>query len=177
MRARKKYIPLIIWLLLSNNLFAADDFVITPDGVSIVQPGGDTTTAPNKSSGDTNPDNIPQQPPVDNNALPPENSPEAQPPAMIPAPEAQTLGAPTGSSNEQDRYMQEKCHVLDSNGNGLIKPYRADSGINLEGDANAWIWVPYGECRKINAGDFQGISREIRDKIEPSNLHEAQTLE
>lgn len=73
-------------------------------------------------------------------------------------------------------YM-EKCHVVDSNGNGLIKPYMADSGPNLEGDASAWIWVPYGQCAKINNGDFTGVSQAIRDKIDNSNITNAQTIE
>ena len=140
------------------NLFAEDvERIQPPADVSIPEPGTD--------NGD------PQ--------LPADIDPEAEPPAEIPTPDAQTLGSPTGTDvrTRQDRYMQEKCHVLDADGNGLIKPYRADSGINLEGDANAWIWVPYGECKKINAGDFRGVSREIRDKIEPSNIRDAQTLE
>lgn len=72
--------------------------------------------------------------------------------------------------------MQE-CKVVDSNGNGLIRAYMADSGPNLEGDANAWIYVPYGQCAKINNGDFSGVSQAIKDKIQPSNIDQAQTIE
>lgn len=72
--------------------------------------------------------------------------------------------------------MMQKCRVLDRNGNGLIKAYMADSGPSLEGDASAWIWVPYGQCSKINQGDFSGVSAEIRGKINPSNISDAQTI-
>jgi len=73
--------------------------------------------------------------------------------------------------------MMEQCKVVDSNGNGLIRPYMADSGPNLEGDANAWIYVPYGQCAKINNGDFSGVSQAVRDKIQASNINEAVTTE
>lgn len=73
--------------------------------------------------------------------------------------------------------MVEQCKVVDSNGNGLIRAYMADSGPNLEGDANAWIYVPYGQCAKINNGDFSGVSQAVKDKIQPSNIDEAQTIE
>jgi hypothetical protein len=73
--------------------------------------------------------------------------------------------------------MMEECKVVDSNGNGLIRAYMADSGPNLEGDANAWIYVPYGQCAKINNGDFSGVSQAVRDKIQPSNINEAITTE
>ncbi len=73
--------------------------------------------------------------------------------------------------------MMEECKVVDSNGNGLIRPYMADSGPNLEGDANAWIYVPYGQCAKINNGDFSNVSQAVRDKIQSSNINEAVTIE
>ena len=73
--------------------------------------------------------------------------------------------------------MMEECKVVDANGNGLIRAYMADSGPNLEGDANAWIYVPYGQCAKINNGDFSGVSQAVRDKIQPSNINEAITTE
>ena len=73
--------------------------------------------------------------------------------------------------------MMEKCHVVDSDGNGLIRAYMADSGPNLEGDASAWIWVPYGQCAKINQGDFSGVDDYIKAKIQQSNLHQAETIQ
>jgi hypothetical protein len=73
--------------------------------------------------------------------------------------------------------FMEQCRVVDQDGNGLIRQGMADSGYNLQGDADAWIWVPYGECAQINAGDFQDVSEDIRAKIEPSNIDYAQTLE
>ncbi len=68
----------------------------------------------------------------------------------------------------------EKCTVVDQNGKGLIKAHTSDcksenqscSGHNEAGDPNAWILVPSGECAKINAGDFSGVSDTIKDKVE-----------
>ncbi len=71
----------------------------------------------------------------------------------------------------------EQCRVVDRDGNGLIKAYMADSGPNLEGDADAWIWVPRGQCAHLNAGDYTGIAPQILDKINPSDITNAQTLE
>lgn len=91
---------------------------------------------------------------------------------------ANSVLADTNTAPDADQSMeQEKCKVVDSNGNGLIKPYMADSGINLENDADAWIYVPYGECAKLNAGDFSGVSAAIREKIQPSDITEAATTE
>lgn len=80
----------------------------------------------------------------------------------------------------------EKCKVVDKDGKGLIKAHKGDcktsvqsdknasemqdvhscAGGNVAHDPEAWIFVPKGECMKINAGDFTGISQEIKDKIE-----------
>ncbi len=79
------------------------------------------------------------------------------------------------SSNCFAAQVFEQCHVVDQDGNGLIRPGMADSGYNLEGDASAWITVPWGQCAKINAGDFSGVDQSIKDKIQPSNVHNAET--
>lgn len=94
----------------------------------------------------------------------------------VPTPIAPTLDN-TPVSDNQYNQMMEKCKVVDQDGNGLIKPYMADSGINLAGDADAWIWVPYGQCAKLNAGNFSGISPDILAKINTSNIQNAPTLE
>lgn len=68
----------------------------------------------------------------------------------------------------------EKCKVVDKNGRGLIKAAKADcaggghscAGQNKAGDPESWIMVPKGQCAKINAGDFSGVNKGIRDKIE-----------
>ena len=93
-----------------------------------------------------------------------------------PTPYSQTLGSGQDNSNNANNQMMEKCKVVDSNGNGLIKAYQADSGINLEGDPDAWIWVPYGQCAQINAGNFNGIAPDILAKINTSNIQSAPTL-
>lgn len=67
----------------------------------------------------------------------------------------------------------EKCKVV-KDGVGLIKANKADcagsshscAGQNKAGDLESWIIVPKGQCDKINAGDFSGVSEEIIDKIE-----------
>jgi uncharacterized membrane protein len=71
----------------------------------------------------------------------------------------------------------EKCKVVDpKTGKGLIKPHKGSCGVPAEktdcagtneaGDPNAFIIVPKGQCAKINAGDFSGVTAEIKDSIE-----------
>ncbi len=68
----------------------------------------------------------------------------------------------------------EQCKVVDKNGKGLIKAHKSDcksagvscAGQNKAGDPSAWIMVPKGECVKINAGDFSGVDKDIKEKIE-----------
>jgi len=40
------------------------------------------------------------------------------------------------------------------------------AGQNSAGDAEAWLFVPQGECAKINAGDCSGVSAETRARLE-----------
>lgn len=89
--------------------------------------------------------------------------------------QTQLFKAPTNDQKSTtkpvaSKYGMEKCRVVDNHGNGLIKPYMADSGNNLAGDRDAWIWVPHGQCQKINKGDFSGISDETRYKIHDTNI-------
>jgi hypothetical protein len=115
-----------------------------------------------------------------NAPLNPSGTMNPPPPALQPANQEQINNqpyVPGPADNPANNQMMEKCKVLDSDGNGLIKAYMADSGPNLEGDASAWIWVPYGQCVKINHGDFNGVSAAIRAKINPSDLTNAQTIE
>ncbi len=72
-------------------------------------------------------------------------------------------------------YM-EQCHVVDKDGNNIIKPYSADSGPNLPNDDDAWIWVPYGQCAVINSGNYNSLTPEILNKLDLNN-HEAETVE
>lgn len=105
-----------------------------------------------------------------------QNPPASAVPGTVPTPYGTTLDS-TPQPKPTDTNLMEKCRVVDSNGNGLIRAYMADSGNNLEGDATAWIWVPYGQCTKINAGDFSGVSPDVRNKIQMSNVQNANTLE
>jgi len=67
----------------------------------------------------------------------------------------------------------EKCKVVDAEGKGLIKEHKGDcagssnscAGHNKAGDPEAWILVPKGDCAKINAGEYDDISDEIKDKL------------
>lgn len=67
----------------------------------------------------------------------------------------------------------EECKVVGEDGKGLIKAHKGDcktpgtscAGGNPPDDPNAWILVPQGQCEKINKGDFEGVSDEIKDKI------------
>lgn len=67
----------------------------------------------------------------------------------------------------------EKCKVV-KDGKGLIKEHKADcktashscAGQNKEGDPEAWIYVPKGQCEKINTGDLTGIPGGTRDKLQ-----------
>lgn len=80
----------------------------------------------------------------------------------------------TSPAFAEDHGDMEKCHVVDMDGQGLIKEHMGDcgtkthscSGQSKAGDPEAWIYVPKGECDKINEGDFSGVSDEIKDKIE-----------
>ncbi len=85
----------------------------------------------------------------------------------------------TGDMTLRDTpYGMEQCKVVDRDGNGLIKPGMADSGNNIENDADAWIYVPYGQCAKINQGNFSGVNREIRNKLQVGDqIDDAQTIE
>ena len=66
----------------------------------------------------------------------------------------------------------EKC-IINKNGKSLIKTHKSDcstskyscAGQNSANDPEAWIFVPKGQCKKINAGDFSGVSQAIRNKI------------
>lgn len=84
----------------------------------------------------------------------------------------------TDNELRETPYGMEKCTVVDQDGNGLIKPGMANSGNNLENDADAWIYVPHGQCAKINKGDFNGVSPEIRNKLQAGDeIDNAATIE
>lgn len=76
--------------------------------------------------------------------------------------------APTG---------MEKCKVVNAEGKNLILENKADgvgdSAVahqNKAGDEGAWIYVPTGECDKINHGDVSGVDTEIQGKIDLSTM-------
>ena len=71
-----------------------------------------------------------------------------------------------------DMNGMEKCQVV-KDGKGLIKAGKgacktADhscAGANKDGDVDAWIMVPKGQCEKINAGDLTGVSEDTKSKL------------
>ena len=76
-------------------------------------------------------------------------------------------------ASEHEANM-EKCKAVNSQGTNIIKEHMADcaggpascAGHNQAGDPEAWILVPKGDCAKINAGKFSGISKETMDKLD-----------
>jgi len=79
----------------------------------------------------------------------------------------------TSSVSFAGEAEMEKCKVVDASGKGLIAAGKSDcktskhscAGQNSAGDAESWISVPTGQCTKINAGDFSGVSPEIKAKV------------
>lgn len=89
---------------------------------------------------------------------------------------AAAVALSTGVVHADSASDMEQCKVVDSKtGKGLIKAHKGScgsaggqscAGSNAAGDPNAFIIVPKGQCAKINAGDFSGVSKEIKDSIE-----------
>jgi uncharacterized membrane protein len=79
------------------------------------------------------------------------------------------------NAHPYDPSAMEKCSVV-KNGVGMIKAHKADcntvngknscAGQNTAGEKEAWIFVPKGQCEKINAGDCSGISTDTRARLE-----------
>ncbi len=75
---------------------------------------------------------------------------------------------------EDSMDKMEKCKVVDSKGQNIIKEHKADcagaggscSGHNKANDPDAWILVPKGDCERINKGDFKDVPQEVLDKID-----------
>ena len=83
-----------------------------------------------------------------------------------------------------DTKDMEYCTVTDKDGNNLVKAGAADCNSlikmnckahdNLAGDAHASILVPKGQCDKIKANDFSGVTKEmakmIKSKLDTNRL-------
>lgn len=82
---------------------------------------------------------------------------------------------PQTNTNPYDMNNMGKCQVT-KNGTGMIKAHKSDckaadgksscAGQNAAGQTNAWIFVPKGQCEKINMGDCSGISADARSRLE-----------
>ncbi len=149
----------------------ADEFSPPPPGV-VVPESGESAAGTVPVDNGMEPDPLPLAPPI--TVTPPVSPPEPTQPVTPPV---KIAPPPPSSIKPQNNPMMEKCKIKDKDGNGLIKAYMADSGPNLEGDADAWIWVPRGQCKKLNQGDYSGVNGEISAKINPSNIQDAKTLE
>lgn len=78
-------------------------------------------------------------------------------------------------TKEVDTKDMEYCTVTDKSGNNVVKAGLADcnsmikmnckANDNLAGDSHASILVPKGQCDKIKANDFSGMSKEMAKKI------------
>ena len=86
------------------------------------------------------------------------------------------LGAAvTAGSAVAEEKAQEKCSVV-KDGKGIIKAHKGDcktaghscAGQNPEGEVDAFVVVPAGECIKINQGDLSGVEEKVKDKLELS---------
>ncbi len=68
----------------------------------------------------------------------------------------------------------EKCVVVDKQGHNIVKAGKNDckgamnscAGTAKAGDKDNFIMVPKGQCSKINAGDFSGVSSDVKAKVE-----------
>ncbi|MFI4954461.1 MAG: DUF2282 domain-containing protein [Gammaproteobacteria bacterium] len=98
---------------------------------------------------------------------------EAADQASISTPSAATTQAP---ANSNPNANMERCNVV-KDGKGMIREHKGDckasnpeknscAGQNSAGEPEAWIFVPKGECAKINMGDCSGISQESRARLE-----------
>jgi uncharacterized membrane protein len=91
---------------------------------------------------------------------------------------ALTLSAGTSMASEQQ--AMDKCKI-NVGGKGFIKAKMADcagknhscAGQNEAGDPYSWIMVPQGKCEQINRGNFEGISADIKSKIQVEKLKNA----
>jgi uncharacterized membrane protein len=84
--------------------------------------------------------------------------------------------AETTAPKTNPNANMERCTVV-KDGKGMIREHKGDckstnkeknscAGQNSAGDAEAWLFVPQGECAKINAGDCSGVSAETRARLE-----------
>lgn len=82
-----------------------------------------------------------------------------------------TLIASTALS---DSKSMEKCVVLNKDGKNIIKEHKSEcktalhscAGQNPANEKDAWILVPQGQCKKINADNFSGIEADVKDKLD-----------
>ena len=86
---------------------------------------------------------------------------------------AAALASGTVSADTSNTATQEQCKIVQA-GKGMILAGKSDckatshscAGKNTSGDPDSWIWVPKGQCVKVNQGDFSGIPMDVQEKIE-----------
>lgn len=72
----------------------------------------------------------------------------------------------------ESKAGMEKCFVTGRDGTSAIKPGSADTDPDVvDEDPTPWIWVPMGECNKVNRGDFSGAAASAESKIDVEKLN------
>jgi uncharacterized membrane protein len=87
---------------------------------------------------------------------------------------ALSIGSAQASMDMKNMDMKnmEKCMVtgesmsIKAGKNDCQTGHHSCAGQTKGHDKEDWIYVPKGDCMKINKGDWTGISEEIKDKID-----------
>ncbi len=69
-------------------------------------------------------------------------------------------------NGEKCTPMKDGKNIVKANKNDCQTASHSCAGQSKAGDADAWIYVPKGQCAKINSGDLTNISADIKDKLE-----------
>ncbi len=64
-------------------------------------------------------------------------------------------------AGDMDMSNMEKC-MFNKNGKTMIKADKADGGSGT----GAWVWVMKGDCDKINNGNWDGVSDDVKAKFD-----------
>lgn len=70
------------------------------------------------------------------------------------------------SHGEKCVAMKDGKNIVKANKNDCKSASHSCAGQAKAGEADSWIYVPKGQCAKINSGNYTGISKETKDKLE-----------
>lgn len=73
-----------------------------------------------------------------------------------------TLLAAEAGQAKNPKIKMEKCKIIGPDGKSLIKEHMTDcggkasscAGSNVDGDPEAWVYLPAGTCGKIKGGSL-----------------------